>query len=63
MDLHCSCEWSHAFDHIDSERMAIVRKSNVFQECDSKLKEDCGEFIEINGRGGGGWGTGNIHKI
>ena len=54
MDLHCSCEWSHAFDHIDSERMAIVRKSNVFQECDSKLREDCGEFIEINGRGGGG---------
>lgn len=47
MNLHCSCEWLHALENVylESERLAKVRKSNIFEQCTDTLKEDCGEFI------------------
>lgn len=47
MNLHCSCEWLHALENVylEPERLAKVRKSNIFEQCTGTLKEDCGEFI------------------
>lgn len=47
MNLHCSCEWLHALENVylESERLAKVRNSNIFEQCTGTLTEDCGEFI------------------
>ncbi|XP_034310321.2 uncharacterized protein LOC128164072 isoform X2 [Crassostrea angulata] len=48
MNLHCSCEWLHALENVylESERLAKVRNSNIFEQCTGTLTEDCDEWKE-----------------